>query len=1017
MKKNFCSLSHIQLAFGFTLLASGVVIGQMRVITGIVTNNTNNKPISGVSIFQEGSDAVATTNSSGIYRVQVSGNNPVLVFKHPDYPDRKVYLGDRVSVDVSLSKENKNGDGMGNEREKENEKAIEEVVLNAGYYKVRDKERTGSISKVSTKDIENQPVTNVLASAQGRMAGVNITQNGGTPGGGFQIEIRGRNSLRTRNNSEFDGNQPLYVVDGVVLGSEVKTLYAGSSIPNGSINPLNSINPNDIESFEILKDADATAIYGSRGANGVVLVTTKKGKAGKVSLSFTSNYGLSNAIFNLKMMNTQQYLGMRRQAFANSNVTTFPANAYDVNGTWDQERNTDWAKKLIGNTSTFSDVRSSVSGGSEQTGFMISLGHTEQTTPFGHGFRYTTNSLNTSITHRSKDRKLELNVSNIFTILKNNVVNADVTSQAFSLAPNAPELYHADGSINWSNGTFTNPVAAFNGSYSNDSKNFITNLTATYELVKNVRIKMNGGINYQNFEEWSLTPNTVYNPTTSLGLSSATSRASKSNQNRFSLVVEPQLTWDFQRLKHKLNVIVGGTLQQDSFERGSMTGTGFESNVFIRNLAAAKTKNIGHQLNTEYKYTAVFGRINYQYDGKYILNLTGRRDGSSRFGPNNRFANFGAVGAAWLFSKENVVKDIDWISFAKLRGSYGVTGSDNIGDYQYLDTYTVSTLIYNGTAGLIPSRLYNPDYSWENTYKLETALEAGLFKNRLNFTASWYRNRSSNQLVGYQLPAVTGFTSVLANMPAEVENRGWEFEISADPFKSKELRWDTSFNISFPKNRLVAFPGLEGSTYSNTYVVGMPITIVKLYQLEGIDPSNGKYIFTDFNGDGKLSSPDDNRAVENLGVQYFGGWSNRLNYKNFELSFLFQFVKQKNRNYIYTMPSPGMMSNLPVELLDVWSPQNTAGLYMPYQSSANPLHSQFQSSTASVSDASFIRLKNVQLGYRIPVENTFFKNARIYVQGQNLITWTNYFGNDPEFPTMSFLPPMRTFSMGVQLTF
>jgi TonB-linked SusC/RagA family outer membrane protein len=999
MKNSYYKIGGI--FFGLMLTAvSTNTKAQTRTISGTVT--ASKKPLSGVTISQEGSDQVTTTSENGTYTLQVSAENPILLFRHPDYAEERITATNQTVVNISLEQK---------------VKGIEEVILNAGYYKVKDKERTGSIAKVSAKDIENQPVTNVLAAAQGRMAGVSISQNGGTPGGGYQIQIRGRNSLRTRSNSEFDGNQPLYVVDGVVLGSEVRTLYAGSSIPNGSINPLNSINPNDIESFEILKDADATAIYGSRGANGVILVTTKKGRAGKVSLSFTSNYGLSSAISNLEMMNTDQYLQVRRQAFINSNVTSYPANAYDINGTWNLNQYTDWRKKLIGQTSTFSDIRGSVSGGSEQTGFMVSLGHTEQTTPFGHGFRYVTNSLSNNISHRSKDKKLEINVSNIFSILKNNVVNTDITASAYLLAPNAPDLYMQNGSLNWAEGTFTNPVAAFNGSYDNSSKQLITNISASYEIVKNIKVKLNGGINYQNFEEWSLQPNTIYNPSTSLGISSATSRASKSNQNRFSLVIEPQLSYDFQREKHKVSIIAGATLQNDSFEQGSLTGTGFESNVFIRNIAAAKTKTLGDQLSTEYKYTAVFARINYQYDGKYIVNLTGRRDGSSRFGPNNRFANFGAVGAAWLFSKEKLFKDISWLSFAKLRASYGVTGSDNIGDYQYLNTYTVSTQIYNGTAGLIPSRLYNPDYSWESTYKLETALEASLFKNKFNLSASWYRNRSSNQLVGYQLPAITGFTSVLANMPAEVENKGWEFEISADPFKENEIRWDTSLNISFPKNRLVAFPGIEGSTYSNTYVIGMPITIVKLYHLEGIDPNTGKYIFTDYNGDGKISSPDDNQAIENIGIRYFGGWNNCLSYKNFELSFLFQFVKQKSRNFNSTMPSPGLMSNLPTEVLDVWSPQNPMGLYMPYQSAVNPLHTTFQNSTASVSDASFIRLKNVQLGYRIPVENTFFRNARIYVQGQNLLTFTKYFGVDPEFPTMSFLPPMKTYSMGVQFTF
>lgn len=999
MKKSYHAIGSMGCILVLSMVC-GSLRAQTRTITGTVT--AQQKPIQGASVFQQGTATVATTNASGQYQLSISGKDAVVVIRHQDYPERRLQVGEKAVVDAELSP-------------KENQ--IEEVVLNAGYYKVKEKESTGSIARVTAKDIENQPVNNVLSAIQGRMTGVNITQNGGTPGGGYQIEIRGRNSLRTRSNSGIDGNQPLYVVDGVIIGSEIETRYAGTALPNGNINPLNSINPNDIENLEILKDADATAIYGSRGANGVVLITTKKGKSGKIGLSFSSNYGLSKAIMNLKMMNTEQYLTMRRQAYVNSGVTTYPSNAYDVNGTWAQDSYHNWPEELLGNIAMISDFHTSLNGGSEQTKFLISLGHSEQTTPFGRGFRYVTNIFSNNLSHRSKDNNFEINVSNIFSLLKNNVVNSDITLQAHLLTPNAPDLYNSDGSINRANGTFTNPIAAFKSNYINDSKQLITNISTSYELLKNIKVKLNGGINYQNFEEWSFLPNTMYNPTSTNGLSSATSKVNKYNQSRFSFLLEPQVTWEFNSSKHHLNILVGSTIQKDIRTSGSMSGTGFESNVFISNIAAAKTKTIGDQLTIEYRYAAAFGRINYQYDNKYIVNITGRRDGSSRFGPNNRFANFGAVGAAWIFTKENWMKELSWLSSGKVRGSYGLTGSDNIGDYQYNDTYTVSTLIYNGVTGLTPSRLFNPDYSWEKTKKLETSLELGFLKDRINITAAWYRNRSSNQLVGYQLPAITGFTSVLANLSAEVENTGLELELNADPLKEGAVKWETSFNISFPKNKLMSFPGIEGSTYSNTYIIGMPITIVQLYNLEGIDPKTGKYIFTDYNGDGKISSPEDNKMVENLGVKYFGGWSNRLNYKNWELSFLFQFVKQRNRNYNYSIPSPGLMNNLPVEALNVWSVENPTGLYMPYASTVNSLHSTFQNSSASVSDASYIRLKNIQLGYNIPIRDTFFKTARIYVQGQNLITLTKYFGYDPEYPLASFLPPLKTYSFGIQCNF
>jgi len=1002
MKKNFCSLSHIQLAFGFTLLASGVAIGQMRVITGTVTDNINNKPISGVSIFQEGSDTVATTNNSGIYRVQVSGENPVLVFKHPDYPDRKVSLGDKVDVDVSLGKENGNG----------NEKAIEEVVLNAGYYKVRDKERTGSIARISAKDIENQPVTNVLAAAQGRMAGVSITQTSGVAGGGFDIQIRGKNSIRR------EGNEPLYIIDGVPMNAETPSLYAVTILPSASISPLNAINPNDIESFEILKDADATAIYGSRGANGVVIVTTKKGKKGRTELKLNTSYSLSRVANSMKMMGTDEYLGMRKQAFVNDGISTYPTAAYDMTA-WDQNRFTDWQKVLIGNTADASSVQLSLNGGSENTSFLISYGHQEQTTVFPASFKYKTNNLTGNFTFRSPDKRLEVNMNHTFSFQENNVQNDDLTRRALQLSPNAPALYDEFGNLNWEKNTFNNPIASFKSEYLN-STTFINNGTnISYKLFPFLSLKLNGGMTYQDFEEMSLKPHTMYNPASAL--TSANSNASRNNQTVFSYLLEPQVTADFSFGDHRFDVLVGTTLQQSETRQGSIVGIGFESNALIRNIGAAKTKTVSDQIRNQYFYTAAFARFNYQFKKRYILNFTGRRDGSSRFSPENRFGNFGAIGAAWLFSEESFLKENSWLSFGKLRGSIGTTGNDKIGDYQYLNTYGVSPNIYNGITGLLPSRLYNRDFTWERTVKKEVAMELGFLRNRLNLSAAYYNNSSSNQLVGIPLPATTGFATIQSNLPAKVQNTGWEFELSGQVLKSGDFRFDSSFNLTVPRNKLLEFPNLEGSTYANQYMIGYPMTLVKVYQFEGVDPETGLYSFTDFNGDGKITSPDDNKVIEKMGVELFGGWSGNFRYKQWSASFLFQFVKQRSWNYNRSMLVPGSMNNQPVEVLDAWSPTNPTGTYMQYTSGANAqknsLHSFFQNSTAAVGDASFIRLKNVQLNYSIPVQKFGIKDASIYLQGQNLLTITNYFGVDPEFTVVGYLPPLKTYSMGLQLTF
>lgn len=417
----------------------------------------------------------------------------------------------------------------------------------------------------------------------------------------------------------------------------------------------------------------------------------------------------------------------------------------------------------------------------------------------------------------------------------------------------------------------------------------------------------------------------------------------------------------------------------------------------------------------------MFARINYQYATKYILNLTGRKDGSSRFGPNNKFAYFGSIGAAYILSEEEFLKNSNVLSFTKIRASLGTTGSDKIGDYQYLDTYTVSSNIYNAIVGIKPTRLYNPNFSWEKTLKFETALELSFLKNRLNANFAIYSNSSTNQLVGIPLPFTTGFTSIQSNLPAKVRNTGLEIDLHSINLKGKNWKWSTNFNITFPKSKLISFDGIEGSTYNNKYVVGEPLSIVKVYQFEGIDPITGIYKFKDVNGDGKISSPNDNVIVENIGVRNFGGLQNNLSFKNWSCSILFQFVKQRNWNYNHIMSTPGTMNNQPIEVLDVWSQENPSGLYMSYSAGGNAIKNtaqlNFQNSTAAISDASFIRLKNIQLSYKIPVSNSILADAIIYFQGQNLLTLTKYFGLDPEFLTQGFLPPLKTFSIGAQLKF
>jgi hypothetical protein len=525
-------------------------------------------------------------------------------------------------------------------------------------------------------------------------------------------------------------------------------------------------------------------------------------------------------------------------------------------------------------------------------------------------------------------------------------------------------------------------------------------------------------MNYVTFADQSLYPNSMYNP--SNGITTANSMAYKGENQQFTYILEPQANYKFNIGDHHLDILFGGTYQQRQDASLIVFGYGFASNALITNLAAANTIAIDNDEETGYKYAAIFGRINYQYKDRYILNLTGRRDGSSRFGPDKQFADFGAIGAAWLFSEESILKNTKWLSYGKLRASFGITGSDLIGDYQYLDTYTVSSTLYGGKTGLYPSRLFNPYFSWEKTTKLEVALETGFIDDRIHLTAAWYRNRSGNQLVGIQLPGTTGFSSIQANLPATVENSGLELELNTIPVKTTQFRWRSNVNISFPRNKLISFPGLEGSTYSDTYVVGHPTSIVKVYNYTGIDPKTGLHTFTDYNADGNISTPEDNLIIKEVGIKYFGGWSNQFSYNHWEFSFLIQFVNQQQWNYNSLMARPGSMNNQPTEVLNVWSEDNPEGKYMPYTSGLSSqkknLFTYYKNSTAAIGDASFIRLKNIQLSYMLPV-NKYIKDMKVFVQGQNVLTLTDYFGLDPEFTTTGFLPPLKIWSFGFQFNF
>lgn len=968
---------------------------QQEHVQGTITDSKGTLP--GVSVSVKGKSTRAITNDKGQYIIEATGSD-ILVFTFVGYKTLTIEVNNRSRVDGQLF---------------EDLTALQEVVVNAGYYTVKERERTGSIAKITAKDIERQPVTNILATMQGRMAGVNITQTTGVPGGGFNIQIRGRNSLR------LDGNSPLYIIDGIPAFTENlgNTTLSGAILPGAGISPLTGINPSDIESIEILKDADATSIYGSRGANGVVLITTKKGKAGKTKFSLNAYTGTSHVTRLPRLMNTQQYLEMRREAYANDGITPLPATAYDVNGTWDQNRYTDWQKELIGGTALTHSMDASLSGGDNNTQFIIRGTHYKETTVFPGDFSDNKSALHFNINHKTDNNKFTVNLGGNYVTDKNNLLATDITSSVAYIAPNAPALYDENGNLNWENSTWTNPLAQLNAKYLAKTNNLTMTSVLGYKILPELELKANLGFTDTRLEESRKVPSTIYDP--AYGLGSAYSYALRSNSKQQSWNIEPQLSWDHNIGKGNLKILAGTTFQERTTNMLGVLGYGFSNNNLINNLAAASTVAILNNSTTTYRYNALFGRINYSYDDKYIFNLTGRRDGSSRFGTGKRFADFAALGAAWLFYKEGLVKNaLPFLSFGKLRASYGTTGSDQIGDYQFLDTYGATGLGYQGIISLQPLRLYNPDFSWETNKKLEVALDLGFINDRIFLTAAHYRNRSSSQLVGIPLPGTTGFSSIQANLNATVQNTGWEFGLKTVNFQDKDFRWSTSLNVSFERNKLIDFPNLEGSTYANSYVIGQPLSIRKLYHFTGVNPQTGISEYEDYNGDGVITQ-DDAKKIVYLSPDYYGGLQNSFTYKNWDVDFLFQFVKQQGVNYNGTIYLPGSMANQPVEVLDRWQQPgdtNTGQLYTAgYNSAASTAFQNLSISDAAISDASYIRLKNVSVSYNIPVLAAKGYACRIYLQAQNLLTITHYKGPDPENQSYGQLPPLRVITMGMQL--
>jgi TonB-linked SusC/RagA family outer membrane protein len=894
---------------------------------------------------------------------------------------------------------------------------LDEVQIMAYGQATSRRLNTGSTSSLTAEDIAKQPVTNILQAMEAHMPGVLITQSNGLPNADISIQIRGQNSIAGANN-------PLIIVDGVPYPAAPISRSTGSPYlvpgPNGYGSPLYNINPSDIQSVEVLKDADATAIYGSRAGNGVILITTKKGKPGKTNFDVNVQRGISRVTRTIELLDIHEYLALRRQGFVNAGIRPTAANAPDLL-VWDTTQTQNFQKRLIGKTAYNIGASASFSGGSGGTSFLLSGNYNERNTIFPDSRKSKTGGVHFNINHTSTNQKLNVGATGIFTSNSTRLPGGDFASPAFTLPPNFP-VYTNNGQLDWEGG-INNPYATLNQSYLASNLTLVGNLNLRYNILPGLDVKTSVGFTRTDNKQENIRPSTAINPAYS-----AFSKPSGlyNNSVNQTYTFEPQLQYVSTISKGKLDVMLGATLQKTVDEQPYyINAQGYSSDLFLSNLGLASNYLVASNYSA-YQYASLFSRLNYNWESKYILNVTGRRDGSSRFGPGKRYGNFGAIGTAWLFSNESFLKDkFSWFSYGKLRGSYGIVGSDQIPNYQYLSTYNTASGSYEGVAGLVPARIANPDFRWENTSKLEAAVELGFFKDRILLTADWFRNRSGNQLVAYPLATQSGFGSYQANLPAIVENSGWELDLNTTNIKEENFTWTTTFNATLPKNKLVSFPNLSSSPYANIYSVGKPLASIYKLQETGRD-AQGLPIYADANQNGRIDPfglSTGNGDLYYAGKSYpdfYGGLGNSFVFKGFQLDIFFQYVYGlKKAGLSGASPIPGSLANISKSYINQLKRDNLLNQFTTAGSLPFDYYYYSYFSSAQLQDASFLRLQNVSLSYAMPekyLKPLHMARARIFMQAQNLFVITKYQGLDPESGALT-TPPLLNIVAGVQCTF
>ena len=991
------------------------LIQQQKSVLGKVTDSTG-APLPGVSVIVKGTTKGIITDGDGKYSVSDIPVNATLQFSFVGMKTQDIVIGGKTTINVTLEEETV---------------GLDEVVA-IGYGTVKKSDLTGAVGAIKSDDFNVSSNVNVQQLFQGKIAGARVIQNSGEPGGGISMTIRGASSINA-------GTSPLYVIDGIPMDNAAVVSSGGSLFSDSFTprSPLGTLNPNDIESIEVLKDASASAIYGARAANGVVLITTKTGKSGKLMVDYDSYVGIQNPSYKYKLLSPQEYMdGLN--ALVDAGGATQAERVASINGS-----GTDWQEEIFNRNSLVTNHNLSLSGGNEKTKYLTSLSFLSQPgVIINNNFRRYTARVN--LDHNISDfLKVGIRLSSAFTDEKiipyGSGYNewAGVINSALCYDPTLPvEDQNGKYSLsNWIN--IDNPLAIAKGIVSKTNRyNTVGNFFAEYFVIPSLSVKINVGL-----ESTSEFRSTYLNRLSLLGAGTG-GTASMLAGNRSNYLVEGYLNYKEDFKIGTVSALLGATTQKFSSLNSSSSIANFPSDAtgaYNLGLGDPKFAQVGSN-KSGYTLDSFFSRFNYSLNNKYLITGTVRMDGSSRFGENNKYGIFPSAAVGWKISNENFMKSIEFLSSLKLRASWGVTGNQNIGNYQSLSTYTQGPkAVFGGnlSSSAVSSRIPNPNLKWEKTAKTDIGVDFSLLANRISGNIDYFDQTTSDMLINLPIPVETGYATILENI-GSIRNKGWEFSITSRNITGPKFEWQTDLNLTTLKNEVLDIGGVK-NIISDNNIIRVGETLRSFYGYEvigtwqvGDDYSTtldkmapGDYKFRDVNGD-KIINADDRVILGNSFPKLTMGITNTFSYKKFHVNFVFDGIagiKKYNANVADTFNPINFRRNRIAEpFLNRWTPENPTNKY-PSFVRPKALGDKAATSSYTIMDASYLKMSSFQIAYDLIKSGQAVKMATVYLSGQNLFFISKFIG-DPSIDTSSnnsvaastnAYPLPRIFMLGIKL--